>query len=81
MEPAPEDGAGAQSAEWADRSLAELAYTVMDSETTGMSPSGGDEIIAIGAVRLGNGRALRQETFDRVGKPRRRASMNPGDDR
>lgn len=54
-----------------ERPLAELAYTVFDTETTGLSPSDGDEIIAIGAVRIVNGRLLRQECFDRLIKPRR----------
>ena len=54
-----------------ERPLAELVCTVFDTETTGLSPSDGDEIIAIGAVRIVNGRLLRQECFDRLIRPRR----------
>ncbi|MHC2997659.1 3'-5' exonuclease [Tepidiphilus sp. HLB4] len=54
-----------------DRPLAELSYTVFDTETTGLDPAGGDEIIQIGATRIVNGRLLKHESFEQLIDPRR----------
>jgi len=51
--------------------LHELAYTAFDTETTGLEPSAGDEIIAIGAVHIAKGELLRHEVFEELVDPRR----------
>jgi DNA polymerase-3 subunit epsilon len=60
-----------ESRELDDRPLSELTYTVFDTETTGLDPSAGHEIIQFGALRIVNGRLLRQESFEQLVDPRR----------
>ena len=54
-----------------DRLLTELSYTVFDTETTGLNPSQGDEIIQIGAARVVNNKLLKQECFEQLVDPQR----------
>jgi DNA polymerase-3 subunit epsilon len=54
-----------------ERKLTELAYTAFDTETTGLNPAAGDEIVSIGAVRMLNGRLLAAEVFEQLVDPRR----------
>lgn len=57
--------------EWLARPLVDLAYTVFDTETTGVQPSAGDRIISLGAVRIVNGRRLAHELYEQLVDPQR----------
>lgn len=54
-----------------DLLLSQLTYTVFDTETTGLEPSAGDQIIQIGAIRIVNGRLLKGEVFEQLIDPQR----------
>ncbi|MCE1184060.1 MAG: DNA polymerase III subunit epsilon [Rhodocyclales bacterium] len=54
-----------------DMPLSALTFTVFDTETTGLNPSEGDEIIQIGATRIVNGKLLKSESFEQLVDPQR----------
>jgi DNA polymerase-3 subunit epsilon len=62
---------GEPSPAWAERRLADLSYTVFDTETTGLDPSGGDEILQIGATRIVGGKLRRSEGYEQLVDPGR----------
>ncbi len=58
-------------AELSERRLVDLSYTVFDTETTGLEPAAGDEIIQIGAARIVAGKLRREDCFEQLVDPQR----------
>jgi len=62
-----------QEISW-EQDLFNAAYVVFDTETTGLRPFNGDEIISLGAVIIEDGQILDQPTFYHLVNPKRQVT-------
>ncbi len=54
-----------------NQNLKDIIYCVFDTETTGLDPDGGDEILSIAAVRIVNNQIIRNDFFEELVDPKR----------
>lgn len=59
-----------------DQNLFEASYVVFDTETTGLHPFKGDEIISVGAVIVENARIINEPSFYKLVNPKRPVSAS-----
>lgn len=55
--------------QWLQTPLADIVFTVVDCETTGLHVDAGDRLVAIGAVRVDGGVVRADDTFDTLINP------------
>jgi DNA polymerase-3 subunit epsilon len=60
---------GAEAADKLASNLWDLEYVVFDTETTGLSPSQGDRVVSLSAVRIRNGKVNRADAFHTLVHP------------
>ena len=58
--------------QWLQTPLADIVFSVVDCETTGLHVDAGDRVVAIGAVRVDGGVLRADDTFDALINPGRR---------
>lgn len=54
-----------------NRDLTDIIFSVFDTETTGLDPDGGDEILSIAAVRIVNNQIKHNDIFEELVDPKR----------